>query len=247
MHADCKTMTVKEEVLKHLTAALEREPKIDLHHHPIKADFIDGILTLEGEVKDIAAKKLALEIGATLASVAGIVDRLKIAAAEHMTDEVILEHVRDALIQEPALSNCAVRLRLGDRVEVIREPPAVSGAVEIAVQNGDVLLEGQVPSLSHKRLAGAVAWWVPGTQNVLNCLVVEPPEEDSDDEMTDALRLVLEKDPFVNADQIRVTSNNRTVTLEGLVSSEAESEMAEQDEWYIFGVDRVINKLDVRA
>ncbi|HKZ81207.1 MAG TPA: hypothetical protein VJ124_23255, partial [Pyrinomonadaceae bacterium] len=62
-------MTVKEEVLKHLTAALEREPKIDLHHHPIKADFIDGILTLEGEVKDIAAKKLALEIGATLASV----------------------------------------------------------------------------------------------------------------------------------------------------------------------------------
>jgi len=202
-------MTVKEEVLKHLTAALEREPKIDLHHHPIKADFIDGILTLEGEVKDIAAKKLALEIGATLASVAGIVDRLKI--------------------------------------EVIREPPAVSGAVEIAVQNGDVLLEGQVPSLSHKRLAGAVAWWVPGTQNVLNCLVVEPPEEDSDDEMTDALRLVLEKDPFVNADQIRVTSNNRTVTLEGLVSSEAESEMAEQDAWYIFGVDRVINKLDVRA
>ena len=137
-------MTVKEEVLKHLTAALEREPKIDLHHHPIKVDFSDGILTLEGEVKDIAAKKLALEIGATLVSVTGIVDRLKIAAAEHMTDEVILEHVRDALIQEPALSNCAVRFRLGDRVEVIREPPAGSGAVEIAVQNGDVLLEGQV-------------------------------------------------------------------------------------------------------
>jgi osmotically-inducible protein OsmY len=110
-----------------------------------------------------------------------------------------------------------------------------------------VVLEGQVPSLSHKRLAGVLAWWVPGTQNVLNCLIVEPPEEDSDDEMTDALRLVLEKDPFVNADQIRVTSNDRTVTLEGLVPNEAESEMAEQDAWCIFGVDRVVNRLEVRA
>ena len=239
-------MTVKEEVLKNLMAALERESKIDLHHHPIEADFNDGILTLEGAVKDIAAKKLTLEIGAAVSSVTGIVDRLKVAAVEHMTDEVILEHVRDALIQEPALSNCAVRLRLADRIEIIREPPTGSaGTVEIAVENGDVLLEGRVPSLSHKRLAGTLAWWVPGTQNVLNCMIVEPPEEDSDDEMTDALRLVLEKDPFVNADQIRVTSNNRTVTLQGLVSSEAESQMAEQDAWYIFGVDRVVNKLEV--
>jgi hypothetical protein len=40
-------MSLKEEVLKNMMAALEREPKIDLHHHPINADFSDGILTLE--------------------------------------------------------------------------------------------------------------------------------------------------------------------------------------------------------
>jgi len=41
-------------------------------------------VTLEGGVKDIAAKKLALELAAGLASVTGIVDRLKVVPAEHM-------------------------------------------------------------------------------------------------------------------------------------------------------------------
>lgn len=240
-------MSLKEEVFKDVMAALECEPKIDIHHYPIEIDFSEGILTLQGEVKDIAAKKLALELAASVSLVTAIVDRLKVAPAEHMTDEVILEHVRDALLQEPALSTCALSIRTDDRVEVVREPPIDrSGAIEIAVESGDVLLEGQVPGLSHKRLAGVLAWWVPGTQNVLNCLIVEPPEEDNDDEMTDALRLVLEKDPFINADQIHVGANDRTVTLEGLVSNETESEMAEHDAWYVFGVDRVVNRLEVR-
>jgi osmotically-inducible protein OsmY len=36
------------------------------------------------------------------------------------------------------------------------------------------------------------------------------------------------------------------VTLEGLVLNETESRMAEHDAWFLFGVDKVINKLDVR-
>ena len=241
-------MSEKDAVIKNVMAAFERESKLDVHHYPITADFDEGVLTLEGVVKDIAAKKLALELAAAVPTVTGIIDRLKVTAAEHMTDEVIREHVRDAVIQESAFSDCTVMFRLGERAEVIREAPADSGcAIEIGVENGDVSLEGQVPSLSHKRLAGVLAWWVPGSQNVLNCLIVEPPEEDSDDELIDAVRLVLEKDPFINPDQIQVTSRDRTVTLEGLVSNQTENEMAEHDAWYVFGVDKVVNRLEVRA
>ena len=64
--------------------------------------------------------------------------------------------------------------------------------------------------------------------------------------MTDALHLVLEKDPFINADQIRITSKDGTVILEGLVSNETESEMAEHDAWYVFGVDKVVNRLEMQ-
>lgn len=239
-------MSEIEAVIKEVMAALEREPKLEIHKYPIQVDFDGVVLTLEGRVKDIAAKKLALETGGAVPGVSGLVDRLKVAAAEEMTDEVIRQHVQGAFIQESSLNECAIRVRREGGVEVIRQPPTQPrGAIEIAVNNADVLLEGHVPSLSHKRLAGVLAWWVPGTQNVLNCLIVEPPEEDSDAEMIDALRLVLEKDPFVNADQIRVRADDRTVTLEGLVSNQTESEMAEHDAWYLFGVDRVINKLEV--
>ena len=241
-------MQEKIAVIKQTLAAFEREPAIDFHHYPITVDFDAGLLTLEGKVKDIAAKKLALELAAVIPLVTGIIDRLKVAAAEPMTDKIICEHVRDALIQESALNDCAISLRVPEGKEVVREPPVVStGAIEIAVENGDVLLEGQVPSLAHKRLGGVLTWWVPGTQNVLNCLIVEPPEEDNDDELTDAVRLVLEKDPFLNADQIQLLSHNGQITLDGVVDSHAEMEFAVHDAWYVFGVDKVVNKLALRT
>jgi osmotically-inducible protein OsmY len=115
------------------------------------------------------------------------------------------------------------------------------------VEAGVVTLNGQVPSLSHKRLAGVLAWWVPGSRDVINGLEVMPPEEDNDDEITDAVRLALEKDPFVNAAQVRVRTKHAIVTLEGLVAHDTEKHMAECDAWYVFGVDKVINTLASQA
>ncbi|MGH8065025.1 MAG: BON domain-containing protein [Candidatus Entotheonellia bacterium] len=93
----------------------------------------------------------------------------------------------------------------------------------------------------HARLVG------PGSRDVINGLAVEPPEEDTADEITDAVRLVLEKDLFVRADQIRVRTQGRVVTLEGLVLNATIREMAEFDVWYVFGIDRVVNELQVQA
>jgi osmotically-inducible protein OsmY len=112
------------------------------------------------------------------------------------------------------------------------------------VGDGVVTLDGQVSSLSHKRLAGVLAWWVPGSRDVVNGLEVAPIQEDSDDEIAEALKLVLEKDPLINAYRIRVTVRSAVVILEGLVVNNAESEIAEMDAWYVFGVDRVVNRLE---
>jgi osmotically-inducible protein OsmY len=95
-------------------------------------------------------------------------------------------------------------------------------------------------------LAGVLAWWVPGSRDVINGIAVEPPEQDSDVAILEAVRLVLEKDPFVDASQIRVGVKNALVRLTGLVPSEAEREMAEFDAWYVFGVDMVDNRIEVR-
>lgn len=237
-------MPVTEEVLKEVRAAFEHEPRINLHQYPVHMALSDGDLILEGEMAHVAAKKVALELAAAVPGVSGIVDRLKVTPAQRMGDGAIRDHVRDALLQEPVFENCRIRVWDKNQVETCREPiPKSAGDIEVAVEDGVVTLNGQVPSLSHKRLAGVLVWWVPGSRDVINGLDVVPPEEDNDDEITDAVCLVLEKDPFVNADQIRVSTRNAVVTLEGLVINDTEKDMAEFDAWYVFGVDRVINKL----
>jgi osmotically-inducible protein OsmY len=233
------------EVLERVRAALSSEPRLDLHEFPIELSFVEGTLTLEGEVGDVAAKKLVLEQAAALPEVTGILDRLRVRPAQRMGDGEIRDLVRDALLQEPAFADFAIRRWAGGRIETLREPPEARGAIELEVEDGIVTLNGQVPGLDDKRLAGVLAWWVPGSRDVINGIAIEPPEGDSDEAILEAVRLVLEKDPFVDASQLRAGVKKALVRLTGVVPSEAEREMAEFDAWYVFGVDKVDNRIGV--
>ena len=240
-------MDRSETIVKEVRAALEQDLLICFHKHPLKIALDpDCVLILEGELENIAAKKLTLEHAAAVGGVTGIVDRLRITPSTPMGDGEIRDHVRDALLEEPAINNCGIRMIDSGRREIFRKPPAITPrcSIDIMVDDGVVTLDGQVGSLSHKRLAGVLAWWVPGSRDVVNGLEVAPIQEDSDDEIAEAVKLVLEKDPLVNAYRIRVTARTAVVTLEGLVVNRAESEMAEMDAWYVFGVDRVVNRLE---
>jgi osmotically-inducible protein OsmY len=77
----------------------------------------------------------------------------------------------------------------------------------------------------------------------VNSLAVKPEYEDRDDEVTEALQLVLEADPMVDASQIGMKCRDRTVILEGAVPTEQQKSRAELDAWSLFGVERVINRL----
>jgi osmotically-inducible protein OsmY len=234
-------------VLKAVRAAFEREPRINLRRNPVQMEYADGILTLEGEAEDIAAKKLCIELAIAVPGVTGIVDRLHVAPATRMGDGAVLDAVRDALLQEPTLQGCAITLKRKGRAETVRAVTTdPHGAIEVSVRDGVVLLDDHVTSLAQKRLAGVLAWWVPGSRDVINGMDVVPPQEDSDEELAKTVRVVLKKDPFVNVDRIRVSARRAVVTLEGDVPSEEPKEMAEFDAWYVFGVDKVVSQLEVR-
>ncbi|ABL00435.1 BON domain-containing protein [Pelobacter propionicus] len=240
-------MRTEERIVNEVAAALERETSVNLHRFPLQLGFSDGILTMEGEVDQIMAKKRALEVAAAVPGVAWIVDRVRLAPASAMEDGEIREHVCTALLADNQLASCAIWAMVKGKPEVIRETDQAIGSIDVEVRDGVVVLNGAVTSLSAKRLAGVLAWWVPGSRDVINGLDVSPSQEDNDDEVVDAVRLALEKDPFVNASQIRVSCAHYTVTLEGLVRNETERRMAEADAWYVFRVDRVTNLLRVET
>ncbi len=225
---------------------LDAETRLDLLRHPIALSFADGVLTMEGEVANVGAKKLALERAASVPGVEHIVDELRVAPACTMGDAEIRDHIRDLLLGEPTLQPLARALPSPDAGVALR-PDMVLGAIGLSVRRGVVTLDGSVPSLAHKRLAGVLAWWVPGVRDVVNGLEIVPPEEDDEDEITDAVRLVLEKDPLVDATQLGVSTHEAVVMLTGVVRCDVERQAAERDAWCVFGVDGVRSEIRVRS
>lgn len=240
-------MQNKDAVLKQIQAALEHEAHIDIKTAPLAVEFHEGTLLLEGEVPSVCAKKQALRAVAHIDQVAGIVDHLRVITNQHPGDGATRDAVCKWIMSDIDFQNCAIYAHLKGRREMLREAGHdASGAIEIAVTDGVVRLTGYVISLSHKRLAGVLAWWARGCRDVENDLEVVPTEEDNDDEIADGLRLVFECDPYVHADQIAIGCRNGEVILEGEVSSEDERQRAEMDAWCLYAVDRVTNHIRVR-
>lgn len=239
-------MAARDEILNELKAVLTHEAHLDMHESPLDIDLEDGVLLLSGEVEHIAAKKRAVELASGIEGVKEVRDLLTVKPASRMGDEEIRNHVRDLLLQEPELHFYAIRQQ---DAEGLREMRPMSGDLEcyinVAVEDGIVTLEGQADSLARMRMAGVLAWWVPGTRAVRNRIAIVPTEEDNDLEVGDNLLRILEKDPYVDATQIQVRVQDHVVTLSGAVIGPRERDMAESDAWFMPGVKNVINQIQV--
>lgn len=239
-------MNPREAITRKVHALLERETRINLHRYPVEISNADGVVVLEGEVADVAAKKLALELAASVSGVDGIVDRLRVVPGERRGDGAVRDSFARMLLEQPEFRNCTIRAFTNERNDTLRTAQEDSvGEIEIAVTGGVIVLEGHVISQSHRRFAGVLAWWTPGRCDVINSLDVTPEYEDRDDEIAEVMRVVLEADPQVNADQIRPNCADGTVTLEGNVPTEEQKRRAELDAWSLLGVSRVVNRLQV--
>ena len=227
-------------------AALEREPRVNIRRHPIRIASADGTVTLEGEVADVAAKKLALDLAASVHGVRTVVDRLRVAPGERRGDGAVRDSAARMLLDSPELKRCSFNMKTNERTVVLRRVDQdADGDIEISVTDGVILLEGHVISQPHLRFAGALAWWTPGRRDVINALEVRPAYEDRDDEVAEVMRLVLEADPELDHDQIRANCADKVVILEGSVPNQQQKRRAELDAWSLFAIRGVVNRLQV--
>jgi len=239
-------MSENHELEKAVRAALEAEPAVNVHRTPIEVKAEASLVTLSGQVENIAAKRKAVLVTAAIPGVREVLDRLGVEPAEEMGEDEVLQQVRDALLQESALDNhklVTVNRKAETRVE--RDPVDAVGEIMLRVEGPGrrVVLGGSANSLSHRRLAGLLAWWVAGSTDVVNDLAVQPAEEDNDGEILDAVEMALEKDHAVDTSDITLGCKDAVVTLSGGIPSGRQKFLAESDAWYIDGVRGVINEL----
>jgi osmotically-inducible protein OsmY len=162
-------------------------------------------------------------------------------------DEAILHEVKGALAADPALAGCGIWPDGGRdpaRTQIL-SPEGLEGRISIEVRAGVAVLEGEVPSLCHKRLAGVLARRISRCRDVVNRLGVVSDEEDSDEQLEVAVRLALTRNPGVEVGSIRVRVVEAVVTLEGVVRTPQAADLAERDTRHVLGVRRVENRLAV--
>lgn len=236
---------VPKNVLNDIQAALERDPWIDQHEYPIKVWSADNRIVLDGMVENIAAKRAAGHAAKRIADGRWpVMDLLRI-VAEDREDAALRDEVVRTLSQEPVFQNCTLIAEAGGQRDMIHDAGDEGGHIELRVDNGNVTLTGRVWSLTHRRLAEVLTWWTSGCQRVENHLEVVPAEDDNDNELSDAVMMVLEKDPLVHAGQIRVGTAAGVVALDGSVASDEERQLAVLDAWYVPGVWNVNDRIRV--
>jgi osmotically-inducible protein OsmY len=212
----------------------------------------DGTLALEGEVASLAEKRLAILRAAQASGIARIADRIRLRSAAPVGDKEMRARLREVLATDSDFADLDLREDVAAGILATEFKPVAGaaagprGRIDIEVEKGVIILNGSVPTLVRKRLAGALAWRIAGARDVINGLVVEPPEEDGPDRLEEAVRVVLERDPSFDAAQIKVGVRHRIVRLTGVLRSEEARQAAVNDAWSIFGVDDVLDEIGVR-
>jgi osmotically-inducible protein OsmY len=227
-------------------ALLEHDRRINLQNADLHLSRSGETLLLDGEVDDISYKRIAVNL---LQQLVGeryrIEDRLRIQGSD-IGDAALAVKVGRILAEEPVFREFDLVVSRKGEKEILRKRDVPGGDhIHADIQNGVVTLSGKVNSLTHRRLAEALLWWIDGCHRVDNLLVVAPPEEDTDAQITDAVRMALEKDPLIDADQINVATRAGIVELEGQLSSKELRTLAVRDVWSVPGIWEVYNRIDV--
>lgn len=228
-------------IVQKIQAALEHAEDVDLHHNRIDISGGD-VIRLEGNVENIAVKRRAYQIAKAVAGRTPVEDRLLLRVDTQRDGDELQQALLQALMTEPAFRDYTI----SSQPDALLDDLNGGYGFAVEVQDNRVWLHGQASSPSHRRLAEVIAWWVPGTADVENRVRVNPPRQDNDEEISEIIRLVFDKDPTLDAEDIRVMVRDQEVTLTGAVTSEVNRRLASYDCWYIPGVHGVRNELQVR-
>ena len=128
--------------------------------------------------------------------------------------------------------------------------------IDISTKQGAVSLAGQVPSEEVKAMAGAIAKDTSGVKELHNNLVVDPgtrpnpesgrlTERVADLEIKMIAEEALRKSPELKEIPISLAVQERKVSLNGVVETESQKNLAQQIVWGVQGVAGVVNNLSV--
>ena len=117
--------------------------------------------------------------------------------------------------------------------------------LEVRVRQGVAYIEGAVPNLKQKRLAGEIARQIAGIRDIVNRLRILPLPVVDDESLKKHLSQTLAQNPRTRRCRLSIEVINGVVYLAGSVATATEKRLAEHEAWATPGVRDIKNKIEV--
>ncbi len=200
-------------------AALQEDPRVDT---PLAVSTIDGIVTLEGDVDNLAAKRFALLEAKKISGVRGVIDKISI-DPDVRFDADITDDIENRLNDSPSLA--------------VRDLSAT-------VLGGVATLHGWVPSWSERNEAELMASEVKGVREVVDDVVIQYDGQRADREIEHDIRSNFDRDVYLVGLPITIQVKDGKVRLTGEAGSLYSRERATDEAW-VNGVSDVKNDVQL--
>lgn len=196
---------------------------------------------------EVAAPDIGVEVDDGVVTLTGTVDRYSTKlAAEKAAQRVdgVRAVANDISVRTPLTHNDTdIAKAAAGAIESRMVIPA--DAVDVTVQNGTVTLRGEVDWAYQRMAAESAVDYLRGVRHVNNLIQVKQRKVSPTDVST-GIERALVRAAQVDADRIRVRTEDGHVTLTGTVRSWPEKREAGFAAWRAKGVTQVTNDIEVR-
>jgi osmotically-inducible protein OsmY len=201
--------------------ALQEDPRVDADD--IDVSTVDGIVSLDGTVQNLAAKAFADMEAKKVKGVMGVIDELT---------------VDTPLVYDFDIAHSILR-------RILNSSSIKNKNIGVDVSHGNVTLTGNVSSWAEAEQAVLLARETTGVLSVTNDMTVEYPSHRSDSDIEADINASMQRDVYLTGLPIDASVRDGVATLTGHVGTAYQKDRAATDVLWIWNVKKVDNKLDV--
>src|SRR4249919_1307735 len=209
-------MSMDDELTAYVSDELFWDPKVDNAEIAVSAS--DGKITLRATVGSLHQKREAKKAAQRVYGVTSVDNQLQV-----------------RLLNDQRRSDAELR---GDVLQALMLDSLVPTTVDAKVEDGFVTLSGTADWQYQRDEAEFVAENIAGALDVLDEIELKPTTPNAGD-TKDSIKKAFKRNAAFDADDLRVSTDNGTVTIEGTVRSWAEHDEAIDAAWAAPGVTSV--------